>query len=325
MKKSNKTRRMTNESTSIESIQRPETNTVSPPIFIDPAILRKSGLVDSSLELVDSWPLPSVIEISESGTCNRVCSFCPRSSPGYPDIKEFISPLLLQKLLEELAPYSYSGIFVFSGFVEPMLDKKIYQHIEMVRAYLPKAKIEMVTNGDVLTRDRLRLLFECGLSTLLISVYDGVEAAEKFTTMYEQEGLTNKQVVIRHRYLPETQNFGITLNNRAGMMESASFPIKSLIEPLEASCNYPHYTFFMDYQGDVLLCPHDWGKKLIVGNLNKQTFVDLWLSKAFQRARERLALGDRKFQPCATCDVHGSLIGGEHVVAWQTHSTKVLK
>ena len=111
MKKSNKTRRMTNESTSIESIQRPETNTVSHPIFIDPAILRKSGLVDSSLELVDSWPLPSVIEISESGTCNRVCSFCPRSSPGYPDIKEFISPLLLQKLLEELAPYSYSGIF----------------------------------------------------------------------------------------------------------------------------------------------------------------------------------------------------------------------
>ena len=29
-------------------------------------------------------PLPTEIEISK-GTCNRSCSFCPRSAPGFED------------------------------------------------------------------------------------------------------------------------------------------------------------------------------------------------------------------------------------------------
>ena len=35
----------------------------------------------------------------------------------------------------------------------------------------------------------------------------------------------------------------------------------------------------MDYQGDVLICGHDWGKKIILGNLNKEKFLDIWFSK----------------------------------------------
>ena len=29
------------------------------------------------------------------------------------------------------------------------------------------------------------------------------------------------------------------------------------------------------FNGDVLMCPHDWGKKLIVGNLKKESFIDI--------------------------------------------------
>ena len=56
------------------------------------------------------------------------------------------------------------------------------------------------------------------------------------------------------------------------MMNNADFSIKSLSEPLKSPCYYPSYTFFLDYQGDVLMCPHDWGKKLILGNLNEKSF-----------------------------------------------------
>ena len=35
---------------------------------------------------------------------------------------------------------------------------------------------------------------------------------------------------------------------------------------LKDPCYYPSYTFFLDYNGDVLMCPHDWGKKRILGN-----------------------------------------------------------
>ena len=71
-------------------------------------------------------PLPSEVEISESGTCNRKCSFCPRSDPNYLDVKEFIKPALHTKLHKELAELNFSGTVRYSGFVEPLLDKNIY-------------------------------------------------------------------------------------------------------------------------------------------------------------------------------------------------------
>ena len=284
--------------------------------FIDPLIKRKANLTKNVQFYNKKMPLPSVIEISESGTCNRVCSFCPRSAPDFPDIKEFISEDLIIKLSKELSFYSYSGIFLFSGFVEPMLDKNIYSLIHIVRSNLPKAKIEMVTNGDALDETRAKKLFKSGLSTLLVSVYDGKSEADKMQELLQNAGLSEDQFKVRHRYLPESESFGITLSNRAGMMEKAGYVIPSLKEPMKKPCYYPHYTFFMDYTGEVLICSHDWGKKLIVGNLNKETFINIWLNQKFTLARKNLYNANRNFSPCDKCDVTGTLMGSVHARAW---------
>lgn len=286
-------------------------------LFLDPTINRKSQIVNSTLDVKQGWPLPSVVEISESGTCNRKCVFCPRSAKDFPDVKEFIEPELIKKIAIELAEFNYSGIFLFSGFVEPMLDRRIYDHVKTIRRTLPQARIEMVTNGDVLDKNRLLRLFDSGLSTILISVYDSREDAERFLTMCEASNLRSDQYIIRHRYLPETQSFGITLTNRAGMMEDAAFVIKKSPQAIHAACHYPHYTFFMDYLGDVLMCPHDWGKRKIMGNLKIQSFKEIWLGKGFSTVRDSLAKGIRDFVPCNVCDVKGSLMGKEHVRAWK--------
>ena len=63
---------------------------------------------------------------------------------------------MIVKLSSELSKYDYSGIFLFSGFVEPMLDKNIFNLINVTRQYLPKANIEIVTNGDVLNEKRTK-------------------------------------------------------------------------------------------------------------------------------------------------------------------------
>ena len=55
--------------------------------------------------------------------------------------------------------------------MEPLIDKNIYNLINMTRRYLPKSNIEMVTNGDPLNL-RLKMLFENGLNKILIN-YDG--------------------------------------------------------------------------------------------------------------------------------------------------------
>ena len=284
--------------------------------FIDPLISRKKKI--SSNLFLDSggYPLPSVVEISESGTCNRVCSFCPRSAKDFVDKKEFISQDLVEKLSNELKEYNYKGIFLFSGFVEPLLDKNIFNLISVVKDRLPEAKIEIVTNGDVLNENRAKKLFESGLSTLLISIYDGKKEADNMEQMLIKANIPQEKFKIRHRYLTENEDFGITLSNRSGMMENAEYKIPSLKEPLKKPCYYPHYTFFMDYTGEVLVCSHDWGKKLVVGNMKKQRFIDIWLGKKFNFARKKLLNSDRNFSPCNKCDVDGEFMGKVHADKW---------
>jgi len=281
--------------------------------FLDPNIKHKNKTVENRIQLFKyknkEFPLPTEIEISESGTCNRKCSFCPRSAPEFEDIKEFISDDLIQKVIKELMPLDYSGVIRFSGFVEPLLDKKIFNHIYNFKKFLPNVRVEVVTNGDPLNLNRLKKLFESGLDKLLISAYDGKEDVIKFQKLVDECKLNEDQYIIRDRSLPEEENFGITLSNRSGMMENADFKIPSLKNPLNNPCYIPSYTLFFDYLGDVLMCPHDWGKKIILGNLKKENLLDIWFSDKSMKIRKNLVNRNRRFQPCNVCDVDGTLMG----------------
>jgi len=281
--------------------------------FLDPNLKNKSKTVEDKIQLFQfngvMLPLPTEIEISESGTCNRKCSFCPRSASNFIDKKEFISNMLHEKLCIELKELNYRGTIRYSGFVEPMLDKNIYNLISMVRNYLPESNIEMVTNGDPLNLKRLKKVFEHGLNKILISSYDGKAESEKLEDLCIQANLKKEQYIVRHRYYSEDQDFGITLSNRSGLMTNAEFKIDALKEPLKKACYIPSYTFFLDYQGDVLMCPHDWGKKIILGDLNKEKLIDIWFSKKFMRIRKMLNKSNRNFTPCNVCDVEGTFMG----------------
>lgn len=286
--------------------------------YLDPSIKRKKELTKKNFQLIKgtNMPLPSEVEISESGVCNRKCSFCPRSDPDFKDINEFIKPSLHSKLIDQLKEFNYSGVVRYSGFVEPLLDKNIYNLINEVRNKLPNSRCEIVTNGDVLNGKRLKKLFDSGLSTILISVYDGEDDAKKFEKMCIKENLRKDQFVIRHRYYSEEKDFGLTISNRAGMMKNAEYNIQPLEKTLNLKCYYPSYTFFMDYNGDVLMCPHDWGKKIILGNMNDKSFFEIWTSKKAIRIRKKLNKSDRNFSPCNICDVKGDLIGKKHAENW---------
>jgi len=281
--------------------------------FVDPNIDFKSKSIEDRIQFIEfngkKLPLPSEIEISESGTCNRKCIFCPRSAKDFKDVKKFISNELHEKLCKELSSLNYKGTVRYSGFVEPLIDKNIYNLVKMSRDYMPFSNIEIVTNGDVLNKTKLKKLFSNGLNRILISAYDGFKSAKMFEELCVDSGLTKEMYLIRHRYLSKEKDFGITLSNRGGEMEKAEYKIAKLDEALNLPCYIPSYTFFLDYQGDVLMCPHDWGKKVILGNLKEKKLLDIWFSKKSNLIRKKLLNANRRFTPCNVCDVQGNLMG----------------
>lgn len=289
--------------------------------FLDPNIPRKDRVLRQHLEASvresTSPPFFSLIEFNLSGLCNRTCVFCPRSNPEvYPNVNEHIPLELYEKIMGELAEVKYDGVILYSAFGEPLLYKAIEAILEITKRYCPEAKIETVTDGDFVTPAKLRSLFQAGLDTLLISMYDGPHQVEEFKAVMAEAGVSESQVILRTRWLPPEENYGITLSNRAGMIELPQAGVAKLTEPLKRACYYPFYQALVDYDGAVLLCPHDWGKKLVVGNLNHQTIHEIWDGSLMRRARRNLANSDRNFPPCDKCDVDGTLIGKDHFQEW---------
>lgn len=185
---------------------------------------------------------------------------------------------------------------------------------------MPKARVEIVSNGDLLTEKKLQKLFDAGLDTISISMYDGVHQIEHFENMMKKLNLSNEQVILRRRYF-DGNNYGITISNRAGLVESNQYRDKNeqkIIElPLKEKCYYPFYMTLVDYNGDMLLCPHDWRKTTKIGNLASENIWELWIkSKRLSGIRKTLSKSNRSFIPCNTCDVLGNVIGEDSFLAW---------
>ena len=298
--------------------------------FLDPNISRKGKALNEHLEQtperVSAPPFFSLIEFNLSGLCNRKCEFCPRSNPEvYPNVNEHIPVELYEKIMSELAEAGYDGMILYSAFGEPLLYKNIELLLRLSKQYCPQVRLETVTDGDFVTPDKLRSLFGAGLDTLLISMYDSPDQEAFFTNMKNEVGLSDKQIVLRKRWLPPEEHYGITLSNRAGMIDLPAAGMGPLTTALKQPCFYPFYQVLVDYDGAVLLCPHDWGKKLIAGNLNRQSILEIWNGPAMRRVRRNLANSDRNFAPCNVCDVNGTLMGRSHFDEWQEYYGEIQK
>lgn len=291
--------------------------------FIDPSTDRKAQIVKENTKVIDNIPIFSIIEFNIYGNCNRDCSFCPVSNPDiYEKKHEGISIEFFNKILDDLVSINYEGKILFSAFSEPLLHKQINDLIRSAKEKLPKCRVEIVSNGDLLTEKKLKELFNAGLSAISISMYDGDYQIEYFRNMANKCELTDEQVILRRRYYKDG-NYGITISNRSGLVDSNDYRDKnenSIIElPLKRECYYPFYMILVDYNGDVLLCPHDWTKKLVFGNLNNDSIWSIWSAKVINNIRKKLSHADRNFSPCKTCDVLGDVIGKDNFDSWVKH------
>ena len=288
--------------------------------YIDPSMERKNNAIDGTLETIEKTPLFSIIELNIYGTCNRNCSFCPVSNPDvYEKRHEGISVELYNKLLDDLVEINYQGNIVFSAYCEPLLHKELETLISNTKSKLPNVKIEIVSNGDLLSIKKLNSIFDAGLDAINISMYDGEHQIQHFNTMAKSCSLDDSQMILRRRYFQDG-NYGMTISNRTGLVDSNEFRDEkehSIIDlPLKSKCYYPFYMILVDYDGSVLFCSHDWGKSLKVDNIKNNSIWDIWQNKILNNVRKNLSNFNRDFKPCNTCDVLGTAMGKDSYDSW---------
>ena len=302
-------------------------------VLVDSNVARKNKLRDV-LETkqigANEPPLFSWIEFNLSGSCNRRCDFCPWSNPEwrsshFQNVTDNNGILHLptevyEDVMKDLNKMGFKGGIIYSGFSETFLYKHLEEVIKISKEQCPECRIEVNTDGDFLTIDKLNTIFEAGLTRLDVSVYDGPDKVKPFEDLRVEAGLNKEQFHIRERWYAPEENFGISgLNNRAGASIMPEINVNKLDAPLKRKCFYPFYQIMVDFDGAVLLCNNDWDKRLILGNVKETSILDIWNSKKYKEVRGNLANANRNHSPCNRCDANGMQMGGEFVSKWKEY------
>lgn len=293
--------------------------------FFDRNITVTGDIYDAHIMDRSNWfsnvPPFTCIELDILGLCNRKCFFCPKSNHKlFPNRRKFMSMEFYENhLLKDLASVNYKGRLSFCGLSEPFLHKELNELVRITKDYCPESYLDILTNGDFLKADNVQRLFDLGLDNIKVSMYDGPEQVPYFKNIQKKCNLTDEQFVIRERYLSAEQNFGLTINNRGGSVNLPQYNIAPLKEPLRRSCYYPFHKLVIDYDGNIMICPCDWEKRLLVGNLNKKNIFQIWNSDEMKEVRLRLIKDDRSALPCRQCDIDGLLYAKLHFEAWKEY------
>lgn len=254
-------------------------------------------------------PLPRIIHVETRSKCNAVCSFCPASIKTDKREDIYMPDELIEKTIEELSELDYPNRLSFYNNNEPFLDKRIFNFIKLARNKLPKAYLELKSNGLLLTTEKILMIFNAGLDMLYITDYSGNGKYHKNI----QEITKDLEHIRRFKgHLEEGQYFSririwlqdvnAIVGTRAGC--SPNKPYKG--EYMQKMCFRPFEMMTINPEGNVSVCSEDFYCTINMGNVKNQSLFEIWTSKKWNEIRNSLIMGDRSCtNACSKCDYKG--------------------
>lgn len=101
----------------------------------------------------------------------------------------------------------------------------------------------------------------------------------------------------------ETVDVGKLRPERLDMMSGTRIKQK-VFSCLSRCCILPFYQMNILFNGDVLLCCHDWRRNPVLGNVAREKLTDIWFGKKAMRLRDRIFAKDYKaVEACKGCSV----------------------
>lgn len=236
------------------------------------------------------------VEIETVNRCNGGCEFCPVSKKN--DTREYkeMSRELFEHIIDQLSELNYSGKLALFSNNEPFLDEDIIDKHRYAREKLPNARIHLFTNGTLLTVDKFTAIIKY-LDEMIIDNYQQelklIKPCQAIAEYCEKNPELKKKVTIVLRKPKEI------LTNRGGDAPNR----KELVSYGEARCVLPYKQLIIRPDGKVSLCCNDPLGKNTLGDLSKDSIMDVWFNDRFKMVRKCLYEGRKNWKHCEFCDV----------------------
>ena len=113
-----------------------------------------------------------IVPIAISRHCNRKCDYCPDSIVDRFSHHDLIAPELFASVLRQLGLIEFEGTVAVNRYNEPLYDADYaIACVTKIRGTVPKAKIEISTNGDFLDSDMVLSLRDAGVTNLVATCH----------------------------------------------------------------------------------------------------------------------------------------------------------
>lgn len=249
------------------------------------------------------------IQIETCSFCNEKCAFCPANVNDDIRGKNFMSEEIYDKILADLKTVNFTGMISLFNNNEPMIDKRLESFIKLAKTELPKATVEIISNGSLINVKRFNDMFEAGLDSLVIDNYYKDEKRPTLTRSMQKLIEDIKTSPWKDRvYVPVYMRYQQeVLTNRAGNAPNKKEQEKK--QSIRRFCPYPFMQFNVNYEGKVNLCCNDVYYQGVVGDITKNSIKEIWEAKLYQDIRKKILDKDRDHGICAGCDATNNLHG----------------
>ena len=279
---------------------------------------------------------PDRLHIQTQSWCNAGCIFCPYSRISREKPMGRMSWELYTKIIDEASQYNLQRCALLL-MNEPLLDPELPRKIRYAKDRFPERTEVMITsNGSVLSDEKIEGLIASGLDRIKISI-QGVDPAVYEYTMgklkYDRtvDGVRrliravrqskNKKprvvlsIVATGSNIKEVRRFkrywrlrgvkatSVIFENKAGNVELRGGELAPAGLKSPMTCFRPFRTSYILWNGDVILCCSDWGRQVILGNVQHQSLREIWHAKPANDVREAIRDWDlQKLPPiCRSC------------------------
>lgn len=296
-------------------------------------------------ELYKQLPIetPFSLHIFPSFFCNFHCNYCLHSmsneelkKKGF--TRQFMDFDIYKKAIDDAQNFNGQiKALIFAGHGEPLMHKDIAEMVAYAKKTDKFERIEIVTNGSLLTTELSDHLIEAGLDRLRISL-QGVDEEEyasvsgvklKYNKFVEQiryfyEHKVDTQVYIKiidvamkndseqevfHKVFDPISDISAIEYAIPFVKEIDYSNIGTLSEKCKQGhkrsshiCSMPFYMLVLNPNGDVVPCCST-EPPVILGNIKKQSLTDIWNSKFRELILKRQLGGVEKIPICQECSV----------------------
>lgn len=274
---------------------------------------------------------PKILQIETTNACNAKCKMCPHivmerkvHSMSFEDFKTILDNVMKHYPIERVT---------MSGLGEPFLDRGIIEKIKYVNQKYPKVKIDIYSNGSLLSKQRADELLTTKVSRITFSVngskddYNEVMKLDYENTKNNVIYFLEQKRKLKHPVLTNISMMLLKENEKSakGFVEFwkghtdsvrtyfAHTWTDTLKESLgdqsipfgrkQWTCDALWTDIVVHSTGEVLMCCRDYDSAVVFGNLLKGDDIKkIRESKRFKELQEKHLKNDFSSPLCENCD-----------------------